>query len=181
VKDSAEILARVRGLLCIELDQRFDEASKRLPHLCMHNHRQPLDERKTVDGVRNPNFNRVSLPVVATIGLCMLGADSPESWQGAICEDPVDAQRCPYFLSSRSKEIVLKEFQEQVGDSEWLAKNLPGISELLWAAGASSAPRIPYWKRLVGWVTRIRVEPVRTTVDASLLLPSGSSDEAVRS
>jgi len=180
VRQPEEILARVRDMLCTELDRRLEEASKRLPHLCQHNHRQPLDERRTVDGERNSNYNRIALPVVPTIGLCMLGAESPDDWTGTICEEPLDAQRCPVFSSYRSKQEVLADFRSQVEDASWLADNMPEVSGLLWAAGVTSAPKLPLWKRIFVWFTRIRIEPVYPKVDLTPLLPSAHSDETIR-
>ena len=170
MKDPEEILARAKGLLCAELDRRVQNASKRLPHMCRNNYRQPLDERKTVEGEANSNYNRVSLPLAGTIGLCMLGAEDPEQWQGTICEDPIDAQKCPYFTSNQSKEQVLKEFLEQASNSEWLGENMPGVSELLWAAGYSKSVTLPFWKRVMLLFTRIKVEPIVKVPDLTPLL-----------
>lgn len=181
MRQPEEILSRVRGMLCVELDRRLEEASKRLPHLCQHNHRQPLDERPTVDGDRNSNYNRIALPMVPTIGLCMLGAESPDDWGGTICEEPLDAQRCPVFESARSKQEVLADFRRQVSDADWLSDNMPEVSGLLWAAGATAAPKLPLWKRFFVWFTRIRIEPVYPVVDLTPLLPSVPTNETIRS
>jgi len=53
MKTKASIESRVRFLLCEELSRRVREAETRLPHLCIHNHRQPLDTRKSVEDLPN--------------------------------------------------------------------------------------------------------------------------------
>lgn len=177
MKDPTEILARAKGLLCAELDRRVQNASKRLPHMCANNYRQPLDGRKTVEGVANSNYNRVSLPLASTIGLCMLGSEDPEQWQGTICEDPIDAQKCPYFSSTMTKDQVFNEFLEQTSNPEWLEENMPGVSELLWAAGHSKSVALPFWKRVMMLFTRIKVEPIVRVPDLTPLLTAPKHED----
>jgi hypothetical protein len=110
-----------------------------------------LDVRKTVDGERNPNYNRVAgtkhLPV---IGLCMLGAADPTTWPGNICEDPIDAQKCPFFERLESKqdavERVQAEFYQQIRDLEWVEANMPEVAGLLWALDSKDLPVLPWWQ-----------------------------------
>ena len=91
MKSQIEVESRLKGLLCQELDRRVAESTRRLPKMCQHNYRHPLDHRKTVDGIPNPDHNRIAkhgLPVAQTMGLCMLGsAEDPHSWRGDICEE----------------------------------------------------------------------------------------------
>lgn len=169
MKTPDEIRDRIRGHLARELERRLEETQKRLPHLCTHNHRQPTDSRKQVDGVANPTYNRI-LPQADTLGLCMLGAESPEEWKGAICEDPIDAQRCPYFNPVKSREEVSKEFLSQLQDPEWVVAELPHVAELLWVLDAVQAPKIPFWKQWFLRLRRLSLEPVRPVVDPALLL-----------
>ncbi len=175
MKTQADIEDRIRFLLCEELTRRVNEAQTRLPHLCVHNHRQPLDTRKTVEDVPNETYNRTTdrngLPVINTIGLCMLGSDDPETWQGTICEDPIDAQRCPYFDPSVSKESIYQRFKENVGDPEWVRANMPELYGLLWTLDNGHGPSLPWWKRLWFRALRIRVEPVHTNGETVNLLP----------
>jgi len=164
VRSTEEIEARIRFLLMGELDRRVAEAMKRLPQRCKHNHRQPLDSRKQVEGDPNPSFNRItdrSLPVQQTLGLCMYGAENTETWPGNICEDPVDAHRCgDWFEAHQSKEELLDEFYGQVADMDWLKEELPEVYGLAWALGAYTAVKLPWWKELWFWVLTIKVEPV---------------------
>jgi hypothetical protein len=169
LKNPDEIRDRIRGLLAHELELRLEETRKRLPHLCTHNHRQPTDSRKRVDGLANPAYNRIG-PHGSTVGLCMLGAESPEDWQGTICEDPIDAQRCPYFNPVRSREAVSKEFLAQLQDPEWVVAEMPRVAELLWVLDAVQAIKIPFWKRWFLRLRRLSLEPVKPVVDPALLL-----------
>lgn len=182
MRSDDQIRGRIRELLVKELDRRVQEATQRRPHLCIYNHRQPLDARKEVYGEVN-GYNRVSdgngEPVNQTIGLCMLGADNPEEWKGTLCEDALDAQRCPYFEPIKTKEALWTEFQRDVSDSQWLAAHLPAVSELLWAQGEGACPQLPWWKRLwYRWVLRIVVVPP-LPVDDPALLPPGPDAPAL--
>ena len=169
-------------MLVQELDQRVARASKRLPVLCVHNYRHALDSRKTVDGEPNEMYNRISVddegtPVDRTLGLCMLDADSPEDWRGNICEDPIDAQRCPYFKPTVTKEIILADFELQLSTPGGLVEHLPAAAELLWVLDETKAPRLPWWKRLWYWILRIRVETPSVVKDPLGLLPPGAKDD----
>jgi hypothetical protein len=175
MKPSAEIESRIRFLLCEELTRRVNEAQTRLPHLCVHNHRQPLDTRKTVEDLPNDTYNRTTdrdgLPVVQTIGLCMLGAEDPSTWQGNICEDPIDAQRCPYFTPSATKESIYAAFKSNVEDLEWVQHHMPEMHALLWVLDKARNLAIPWWKRLWFRILRIEVAPVLSKEAVAQLLP----------
>lgn len=179
IRSQEEIEDRIRFLLTEELDRRVAEAMKRLPERCKHNHRQPLDSRKKVEGDQNPGFNRItsqSLPVQQTIGLCMYGAENVESWPGNICEDPVDAHRCgDWFEAEQSKEALLIEFHDQVRDPEWIKTELSEVSGLVWALGKHTAIKLPWWKELWFWVLQIKVEPVAFVPPP--LLPGAESED----
>ena len=181
MREAADIEARIRFLLVQELNERVRLAGRRLPHLCVHNHRQPLDVRKTVDGENNREFNRItrgpSLPVAQTIGLCMLGAESPSEWPGNICEDAIDAQRCPFFTARFDKQSIWANFTEQVRNEEWLREHLPEVYGLLWSLNASNTPPLPWWKRLWYWFLRVRVEPLVPVEDPARLLPALETED----
>ncbi len=201
MRAEAELQNQIRILLDAELNQRLETALAKLPTSCIHNHRQPLDERKLVDGQPNEAYNRIvdarSLPVVQTIGLCMLGAENPEEWNGTICEDPIDAQRCPVFSPKFPKQAVIDKFHEQIRDLNWVHDHLPEIYGLLWVLGpekplepepapvepepeslpvpvvmdsmSPSPPTLPWWKRFICRLLRIDVGP-----QSPKLLPPGS-------
>lgn len=171
-RSETEVQDRIRHLLTVELDRRVDAARARLPHKCNHNHRQPLDVRKEIEGAPNPDYNQVERPGrLPTIGLCMLGAADPTQWNGTICEDPIDAQRCPYYTDPMSnREAVESSFQVQLQDLRWVEKNLPEVYGLLWALGSETMPKLPWWKAL--WFRLLRIRP-DALVKASPELPPG--------
>lgn len=184
MRTEVEIRGRLRALLVRELDQRIELASKRLPHLCKHNYRHPLDDREMIDGEPNYDYNRITLqpwtPVSRTLGLCLVGQESPEDWKGDICEDPIDAQRCPLFEPIRTKDEILTEFVRELETPGWAEDNLPGVAELLWVLEETSSPRIPWWKKFwYHWILRIRVEPPTKAASIDLLLTEGRGDEGV--
>lgn len=131
MKSPTDIRARISRLLVRELRRRLAEAEERLPTRCHFNYRHPLDPRKMVDGEPNPKYNQI-LPTNQTIGLCMYGAEKPDEWPGNICEDPVDAQRCPYFQAKRTKQEVWVELRGQLQEPLWAEKNLPEVAALAW-------------------------------------------------
>lgn len=185
MKTSDEIRNRVVELLEVELDRRVQLASERLPHLCVHNHRQPLDTRRNVDGAPNAGFNRVSsgvengraLPVIQEMGLCMLGAETPEQWTGTICDEPIDAKRCPVFTPLGSKEVLFAKFTEELQDPLWIEANLPEVASLLWVLETLQVPRISWWKKFWFRVMRITIEPVLPSFDVTKLLPPAPEEK----
>lgn len=157
MKSVQEIESCIAQALREELERRTHPSP--LPHLCRHNHRQPLDTRKTILGEPNPAYNKVSLPVVGTIGLCMLGSERPDQWKGDICEDPIDAQRCPYYEYKLSREEVHQQFRSDLGNVSWMQAHLPGVHALLWVLGSSLAVRTnpPPETPKLGFLARFRL------------------------
>jgi len=165
MRAESEIQDRIRFLLTKELDHQVSEACVRLPCNCKHYHKQPLDSRKEIvnvvgEIVPNENYNRVSASASSIIGLCMLGAETPEEWKGTICEDPIDAQRCLSFELVSTQESVGREFYLQLKNLDWVAINLPEIYGLLWALGTKSMPKLPWWKALWFKFVQIRPDPL---------------------
>jgi hypothetical protein len=92
----------------------------------------------------------------------MFGAEDPETWPGDICDEPIDAQRCPKFEPRLSKEVLLTEFREQITDAHWLMENMPEIDALLWVLDDTAANlHLPWWLRLWYRFFRLRTEPVQ--------------------
>lgn len=142
MKTELELRERLNILLKEELDHRLKEEAQTLPHVCKNNYRQTLDNRKLVGGEVNPLYNRVSrgegeggvsLPVLQTMGLCMLGAEDISQWGGTLCEDPIDAKQCPDFERRLSKEEVYAQFEADISNSKWFTENLVEFKVLLWA------------------------------------------------
>ncbi len=169
MKSSDEILDRVRGLIAQELERRLNRTQKRLPVLCVYNHRQIVGEAKEEGGERGENYNRLERTSGKTLGLCMYGSQNGD-WPGNICDDPSDAQQCSLFTPKSSREDVVREFRDQLTDPDWVELNLPGVSELMWVLGSSKLPEIPFWKRWFFRLRRLRLEPVQPVVDPALLL-----------
>ena len=179
MKTREVIEERLRAILVDELNRRVVEAKRKRPHLCQHNYRHPLDDRKMVEGEVILAYNRITSvpwePVSHTLGLCMYGKENPEAWGGDICEDDIDAQRCPLFKPLKTKENILEEFVDQLATPGWLDEHMPGAAELVWVL--EDAPKIPWWKLFwYKWVLRVRLETPRTLPDATRLLPPLSED-----
>lgn len=179
MKAEADIQDRIRELLDGELARRVASALEQLPAHCVHNHRHTLDGRKRVDGEPNELYNRISdhrLPIVQTIGLCMLGAEKPEEWSGTVCEDPVDAQRCPYFTLKHNASEVQTAFEAQLRDVGWVRENLPEVHALLWAIGAEGLEHISSHADLfsgLSWWQRLLLRLIGLSPLATKRLPRG--------
>lgn len=180
MRSDAEIEDRLRAIVVAELRKRLTREI--LPHLCIHNRRHPLDHRRTIYGEPNDSYNRISvgveddvaLPVAQTIGLCMLGSEDPETWNGNVCEEPLDAQRCPYFTYKQTRADVYAEFVANLGDPRWIEAHLPAAHILLWVRGGrlevvegiSVFERL--WRRIVRFLSPASPE---NTPDAVVYLP----------
>lgn len=154
---------RIRYLLSLELSQRVEKAQKRLPRHCKHNYLHSLDVRKKVDGEVNEAYNRIDVEGKQTIGLCMVGQEDYEHWEGTICEDPIDAQRCPLYDPILTKEGLEETFFSQIRDLDWVQENLPEVYGLLWALGSESPPNLPWWKLLWFKFLKIRPDPLASS------------------
>jgi hypothetical protein len=178
MKSHSEIEGLIRDLICSEFNRRIDEATQRHPQLCINNYRHPLDLRKSIEGEKNEDFNRITdkvgLPVVQTIGLCLLESNESTEWGGTICEDPIDAKKCPYFTPTKDPSKILVELEEDLKNTAWVREHLPEVFTLLWVIGKTQFS-VPWWKRLLFWFKVIRVEPVLPSIDPSKLLPSPPS------
>ena len=176
MRSSEEIKRRAKELLNQELERRVAEAQSQVPHNCVHNIRQPLDTRRTVGGEPNPAYNRITagrgLPVVQTIGLCGIGVEDPRVWQMNICDEPIDALRCPVFQSNRERQQIVSEFEALVKDDSWLREHLPEIYSLLWAlSGDTLTPKLPEEEEEISPVeipVTVEEEPVLTWWDKFL-------------
>ena len=182
MRTESEVERHVRDLICEELDRRVAEASERLPHLCINNYRHPLDQRKQIEGEENENYNRITdkvgLPVIQTIGLCLLESEDPTEWGGTICEEPIDAKKCPYFTPAKSKDSILSELETELQNPDWVCSNLPDVFALLWVLGDFKL-KVPWWKRILFRFFRIKVELVLPKIDAEKLLPTPDPVEIV--
>lgn len=170
MKTQDEIEDHIRLLLSQELTRLVSVATEKLPHNCRHNHQQPLDTRRLVDGAPNESWNRITarrgLPVMQTMGLCMMGAEHAETWPGTICDEPLDAQRCPYFHAQMTAVEVDEEFRAQTQEAEWVREHLPAVHALLWTLESSTLPEPvsvaplalippkPWWERLWAYFRR---------------------------
>lgn len=175
MKTKSEIEARIKELICAELDHRVAEASERLPTRCVNNYRHPLDTRKQIEGEPNPEYNRITnklgLPVIQTIGFCLLNCSDPENWEGTICEEPIDAKKCADFKPMKVKADILPELSQDLQSTAWVEENLPELFSLLWVLEAVQELELPWWKRLWFWFRKIELEPVAPKIDTSKLLP----------
>ncbi len=183
MKTTSEIEDRIRYLLAKELERRVKKANERLPHRCIYNIRQPLDTRRTVEDEPNRFYNRITMgvdpegrpiPVSQTIGLCTYkdySVDSDGQPLLTLCEDPIDAQRCPVFSPRLTKKMLWDEFVSQIQDLEWLEANLPEVYGLYWAINRTATVKVPWWARLLYRLLRIRPEPLRRSDDLMKLLP----------
>lgn len=182
MRNESEIRNRIRELFQREIDRRFQEAAQRVPVRCRHNYRHPLDVQKQgVDGTPNLTYNRIG-DTAKTIGLCLYGSDDPENWGGDICEDVIDAERCPYFEPRELPEQIIEKFRRDMTSVDWIRQNLPDIYHLLWVLEHVEPPK-SWWERFKYWLLGWRYDSVKVsawragqqTVDIGRLLSSDDS------
>jgi hypothetical protein len=173
MRTEQEVKTRVRELVSQELSFRLKEASKRLPKYCVNYYAHTLDSRKTVDGVKNPMYNRINPSdregVTPTLGLCRLGSLEPEYWGGTICEDPIDAIRCPNFQPISTKGSIIAELERDLKDPDWIKYHIPELYSLIWVLGSESELKVSWWKKVLVFFRVIKVEPLRVLFDPSVL------------
>ena len=155
MKNQLEIEDRLRTIFAEELDRRVQLAHKRLPQFCTHYHPQPLDTRPNIYGEPNDRHNcvYVGAPI---IGLCMYGAENPETWHGTICEDALDAQRCQLFTPCKTVQDIWFNFCTQTSDEAWMREHMPEAYALQWVLSETKND-IPWWKRL--WWRLLCIRP----------------------
>lgn len=173
MRGEEEILARIRELVSREFDRRVQEVTERLPHRCVHNYSHSLDTRKIVEGGVNRGYNRITVEsgdaVTQRIGLCLLGSEKPGEWGGTICDEPIDAKKCPVFYPLKGKDDILPELEADLRDTHWLEKNLPELHALMWVVGYVEVDP-PWWKRVIFRFLRLKTQPVLPPIDPSKLL-----------
>jgi hypothetical protein len=178
VKSESEIRNRIDEAVFEEISRRVDALGERVPHKCIHNYRHPLDARKVTEEGFNPQYNRMTsekrLPVLQTVGLCLLGSEDPSAWGGTICDEPIDAKRCPVFTPFKTKEDLVTEVKEQMADEVWLKEHMPEVYALSWAVGMVVGPRLSWWARFLLWIRRVTLEPQVAPFSSDKLLPPGS-------
>jgi hypothetical protein len=106
----------------------------------------------------------------------MMRAETPDQWQGTICDEPIDAGRCPYFTPSQSKEELFAQFTLELQYPSWVQQALPEVAALLWVLELTQAPSISWWKKLWFRFIRVRLEPVKPPFNIAALLPSRTED-----
>ena len=117
MKSNEKVEKKLKQVKKNYLSREYRDKLHRCPENCEYNYRH-----KTVneDGREEE------------IGLCMLGADNPEEWQGLICDDEETAKQCPYFECKHNKESIKKEFEESLNDEVIVANNYKDIAALNW-------------------------------------------------
>jgi hypothetical protein len=146
----------VRDLISTELRVRLLGLTKRRPERCAHNCLHQLDDRRTISGIPNPNYNRLSPPddsQLPRIRLCLYYDDL------RICEEAFVAESCEAFTPLMGKDQAVEELEAQLRDSEWVGKHMPELAALLWVL--DQKPTIPWYMRLLVWVYRPKIEPAK--------------------
>lgn len=115
-----EIRKKLKDVRFKYLTAEYKKALKVTPSNCVHNYRhKTLDESgKNV-----------------TVGLCTLGMENPEEWNGKICDDDSTAQECPFFLSCVSKQSVKEDFDIKLQDETEVATSYKDVAALQWVLG----------------------------------------------
>lgn len=164
MKHEDDVILEIRAEVLRLWEDRVKASTERIPHNCTHNHRQPLDLDSHIEGELNPGYNRIQreepgdgkvhLRMIPEIGICLYKADSVSDWAGTICDEPVDAARCPYFTPTETTETLWSKFLEDISNPLWVGKEAPRLSALLWVIDKSPKFALtsylpPWWVRAV--------------------------------
>lgn len=183
MRSESDIIARARDLVLQAWKKRLSEAQKRIPHHCTYHHEQLLDFDPEISGESNPGYNRVdrvSLPVLKsqnTLGICLYGVSDPSSWTGTICEEDIDAMRCPLFKSRFDISGLWETFQKDMANPNWVEENLPEMQTILWVL--KEGRNTPSFLSVPGWVGSLLrfflpFKPDPSCPSPEFLLPDGT-------
>ena len=99
------------------LKQRLEGGLSPLPPNCAHNGLVSLRDSK--------------------IGVCLLGSDSPHSWEGKTCDMNMggaqQARQCPYFQCKNTSDSIRGEMRDLLsGPVHKIAAVYPDVAALMW-------------------------------------------------
>lgn len=152
MKSEAQLIDRIKVLLVAEWERRVLVRGTRTPEACRNHHWQDLNLRNTADGTPNDAYNRVAVEGGTRTGLCLYGSRT-EEWSGTLCEDAVDAQRCPHFDPLWSPGLMYADYLLDLADLEWVSSSLAEVQILSWALETLPAPPAPSWvRRVLTWL-----------------------------
>jgi len=137
MKDEGSIRHKLKQVRYRHLKKRLEHNFKKLPCNCAFNETHV---------VRNGS--------AGSVGLCMYGADSPETWEGVLCDAEIEggieqARSCPMFTPLRTKDVVKEEFGSLMDkEPHEVAKDFPDIAALLWVLGDSEEWNLTIWDNI---------------------------------
>lgn len=156
MKSRHEIIVRGRSLIYEYMRSSVTSNSLRLPENCRHNLQAACDDPEP----KNRDRVRITRSGKSTIGLCMYGAESPQTWPGNICDDPTDACSCPLFSSLRTDQEVIEACKSNLRNPEWVQENIPELATILWVLQLSEI-RLSWIERLKLWLARKPLESMQ--------------------
>lgn len=157
MRSEKEIHRQVESLVNHHFEDQVQEKTRRLPNNCVHHLNHNIDVRERVNGERNPAYNRLDGKIgLEVVGLCMYGSEDKESWPGNICEDELDAIRCPLFTPLQSVGEIKEEFENQLKDPHWVKEKLPEVAALLWVTAGTRIMKPSLGSRILARILLIR-------------------------
>jgi len=138
MKSEGKIKQKLKQVRFRHLKKRIEISLKQVPHNCVHN------ERHIVLNSDNPD----------PVGLCMYNSEATEQWGGVICDDEIEgcikqAQECPFFVASKSKEETTEEFRILVeGEVGSLANEYPDVAALQWILQEEYPFELSWWQKV---------------------------------
>lgn len=117
MKNEAQIRKKLKDVKFKYLTAHYRDKLQVCPQNCIHNYRHKVKSDEGVEQV---------------VGLCTLGMENPEEWNGNLCDDVHTAQSCPYFTNKRDKESIKDEFLDSLKDEVVVASKYKDIAALQW-------------------------------------------------
>jgi hypothetical protein len=138
MQDEKAIKRRIKLLRDQYIQETLDHARTKLPHHCKFNYDHALEGGET-------------------IGLCMYGAQDPESWPGDICDSEDVSRICPKFEMLVSSKDLASILDKKMLDPDFLADHVPEIPALLWVlSGEDTCLPVIYNQDESWWIKLLR-------------------------
>lgn len=139
MKTKREIESREKNLRRRYKLRLVNEKLSRTPSNCTFN--RVVGPETVTDKTRVLNISpRVSKTLVmfpnpGSVGSCTFGT-SNGSWNGTICDSVDVSKNCPHFKNSMSPSEITSSVEEKFSDSDWIHKNHPDLSSIMWVTGS---------------------------------------------
>jgi hypothetical protein len=135
MKDEKEVQQKLEQVKQKYFEIEYKKKFSCSPENCVHNYRHEDEDGE--------------------IGLCMLGADSPEEWAGNVCDDEETAKKCPFFELKHDRDRLRTQFFERLERRDVLVDQYKDIAALKWVLEQRQFVDFTWWSRFQLYMLRL--------------------------